>query len=135
MLPSTLERVPSNTPDWINKRIQYQTEANIIRYAHSDAGAIEMRLHELDQEWDIERCLETMAPTFTIIGITLGLTRDRKWFALPLLVQAFFLEHALKGWCPPLPVLRYLGFRTAAEIEQERRALETLRRDSTTGEI
>ena len=87
------------------------------------------RLAELDEEWDTERCLETMAPTITLIGITLGLAVNRKWFALPLLVQAFFLQHALQGWCPPLPVLRRLGVRTAAEIDEERYALKAVRGD------
>ena len=34
------------------------------------------------------------------------------------------MQHALQGWCPPLPVLRRLGFRTQNEIERERYALE-----------
>jgi hypothetical protein len=35
----------------------------------------------------------------------------------------FLLQHALQGWSPPVPVLRRLGFRTANEIEAERRVL------------
>jgi hypothetical protein len=46
-----------------------------------------------------------------------------------LAVQGFFMQHALSGWCPPLPVLRRLGFRTQYEIEQERYALKALRGD------
>lgn len=94
-----------------------------------DADAIDRRLMELDDEWDIERYLETMAPTFTLLGLTLGLTVNRKWFALPLFVQSFFLQHAIQGWCPPLPVLRRLGIRTADEINQERYALKVVRGD------
>ena len=70
-----------------------------------------------------------MAPTFTLIGIGLGLTLSKKWFALPLAVQSFFLQHALQGWCPPIPVLRRLGVRTTAEIDHERHALKALRGD------
>jgi hypothetical protein len=40
-----------------------------------------------------------------------------------LIVQGFFLQHAIQGWCPPLPVLRRLGFRTVQEIEEERAIL------------
>ena len=58
--------------------------------------AIERRLRALDEEWDIERCVETMAPTFTLLGLGLGLTRHRAWFALPVIVQGFFLQHALR---------------------------------------
>jgi len=35
----------------------------------------------------------------------------------------------LQGWCPPLPVLRRLGFRTAFEIDYDRYALKALRGD------
>jgi hypothetical protein len=35
-------------------------------------------VEELDREWDIERCVEMMAPTFTLLGMTLGLTVNRK---------------------------------------------------------
>ena len=86
-------------------------------------------MRELDREWDIERCLETAAPTFSLIGLALGATKDRRWFLLPAVVQTFFLQHALQGWCPPLPILRRFGFRTVAEIDRERYALKALRGD------
>jgi hypothetical protein len=30
---------------------------------------------------------------------------------LPALVTAFLFQHAVQGWCPPVPILRRLGFR------------------------
>jgi hypothetical protein len=129
MLPATTERVSRHTAQSINERIRRQTEANVARYDSSSPAAIDRRLAELDNEWDIERCLETMAPTFTLIGMTLGLTVNKKWFALPILIQTFFLQHALQGWCPPIPILRRLGVRTAEEIDEERYALKALRGD------
>jgi len=59
----------------------------------------------------------------------LGATVDRRFFALPAVVAGFLLQHALQGWCPPLPVFRRLGFRTQAEMERERYALKALRGD------
>jgi hypothetical protein len=44
-------------------------------------------------------------------------------------VTAFLFQHAVQGWCPPLPILRRLGFRTASEIDTERYALKALRGD------
>ncbi len=44
-------------------------------------------------------------------------------------VAGFLFQHAVQGWCPPVPILRMLGFRTSYEIEQERRALKALRGD------
>jgi hypothetical protein len=129
MLPSTVERVPVNTADEINEQIRRQTEENVARCAAEGSRSIARRLEELDQEWDIERTLETMAPSITLVGMCLGLTVDKRWFILPLAVQAFFLQHALQGWCPPIPVLRRLGVRTAGEIDAERHALKALRGD------
>jgi len=129
MLPSTTDRVALATNDAVNERIARMTHANIARYASGGPESIDRRLKALDQEWDIERYLETMAPSLSLIGIALGLTVNKKWFALPVIVQGFFLQHALQGWCPPLPLLRSLGVRTAGEIEQERYALKALRGD------
>ena len=48
---------------------------------------------------------------------------------LPTVVFGFLAQHALQGWCPPLPVLRKLGFRTQKEIQRERHAVKKLRGD------
>jgi hypothetical protein len=118
-----------NTAACANGRIRRQTEASVSRYAGMGPHAIERRLVELDYEWDVERCLETMAPTATLAGLFLGATVSRKWLLLPIAVQGFFLQHALQGWCPPLPVLRRMGIRTTDEINEERMALKALRGD------
>jgi hypothetical protein len=129
MFPSTWERVRHNTSDAVNQRIRSRTERTVAECIRRGRAAIERRLAELEEEWDIERYLETMAPTFTLIGLALGVTTDRRWLILPAAVQTFFLQHALQGWCPPVPVLRRLGIRTADEINVERYALKALRGD------
>ena len=128
-MASTAERVSANTDEQINERIRRQTESNVARFAHAGPAAIECRLRELDQEWDVERCVETMAPALTLLGLGLSLTGSRRWLVLPIAVQGFFLQHALQGWCPPIPFLRWLGVRTMPEIEEERHALKALRGD------
>ncbi len=129
MLPSTIDRVPAHTADEINSQIHRQTEASIAKYARAGSAAIEHRLKELDEEWDIERLLEANAATASLIGLTLGATVDRRWFLFPAVVAAFLLQHALQGWCPPLPIFRRRGVRTASEIDYERYALKALRGD------
>jgi hypothetical protein len=124
MLPDTSERVSRNTADEINEQIRERTRQNVEQMALMGPLAINRRLAELDSEWDTERTLETVAPTLSLIGLALGVTSDRRWLLLPAVVQAFLLQHALQGWCPPLPVLRRLGVRTAAEIGAERYALK-----------
>ena len=129
MLAPSVDRVERNTNPEVNARIRRETELSIARYRGAPAGAIRRRLDELDREWDIERYLETMAPTFSLAGLVLGLTKNRLWLLVPAVVQTFFLQHALQGWCPPVPVLRRLGVRTMDEINEERYALKALRGD------
>ncbi len=129
MLPSTIDRVPAHTAAEINSQIHRQTEASIAKYASAESLAIEHRLRELDEEWDIERMLEANAATASLIGLVLGATVDRRWYVFPAVVAGFLLQHALQGWCPPLPIFRHYGVRTASEIDHERDALKALRGD------
>jgi hypothetical protein len=129
LFPSTAARITGNTAAAINQRIRKETEARVEDLAAQGTMAIRERLQALDREWDIERCLETGAASLVLTGSVLGLTKNRLWFLLPLGVGAFLLQHALQGWCPPLPVLRQLGVRTAEEINDERMALKTIRGD------
>lgn len=129
LLPLTTSRVTGNTAADINRRIRKETEYRVEDLAAQGSMAIRERLLALDAEWDIERCLETGAASLTLAGSVLGLTKSRLWFLLPFGVGAFLLQHALQGWCPPLPLLRQLGVRTAEEINEERTALKTIRGD------
>jgi hypothetical protein len=78
--------------------------------------------------------LETNAAAIAFAGTVLGTAVNRRWLVVPLLVGGFLFQHALQGWCPPVPVLRRLGFRTAREIDIERVALKTLRGDFRTSD-
>jgi hypothetical protein len=129
MLPSTVERVPQHTPEAYNAAIRRRTEENVARIAAAGPAAIDRRLAELDREWDIERMLEANAATVSLIGCGLGFGVDRRFFVLPVVVAGFLLQHAVQGWCPPVPLFRHLGFRTASEIDHERYALKALRGD------
>ena len=125
---TTVDRVPRHTSDEINRRIRKQTEERVRYYANNPAR-IDRRLRQLDEEWDIERVLETNASALAFTGVALAATRDSRWLALPALVTAFLFQHAVQGWCPPIPIFRRLGYRTAHQIEEERYALKALRGD------
>jgi len=129
MLPSTTARVPRHTAARDNEAIRRQTEDNVARVAAAGPQAIERRLVELEREWDIERTLEANAASVALLGVGLGVFVDRRFLLLPALVGGFLLQHALQGWCPPVPLFRRLGFRTASEIDHERYALKALRGD------
>lgn len=124
-LPTTNQRVANNTPDAINQEIQAAIK-NSIAYYQSHPALISARLKQLDEEWDIERILEANASTLIVAGSALGFALSKKFFAIPIIVGAFLFQHALQGWCPPLPILRRLGCRTASEIQDERAALENI---------
>lgn len=134
MLPTTIDRVPSQTCQQINEQIHRATEARLAKFGGASAADIDARIKELDDEWDIERTLEANAASVCLAGALLGMTIDRRFFALPLVVGAFLLEHALQGWCPPLEIFRRLGVRTSYEIDYERYALKALRGDFGTRE-
>lgn len=129
MIPPTSQRVPQQTCEQINRRIQQETHDRVARFRNASPAVISQRLLELEQEWDIERVLEANAATLSMLGLTLGATRDRRWFALPAIIGGFLLQHAVQGWCPPLGLFRRLGVRTQREIDEERFALKVLRGD------
>lgn len=129
MATSSLRRSEQSTPSAINDRIRRETEVRVARTLNGGLTAIERRLRELDREWDTERVLEALAAGFALSGLLLGSTVHSRWYALPTVVAAFLLQHAVQGWCPPLPVIRALGVRTVAEIDEERYALKAARGD------
>jgi hypothetical protein len=129
MIRATTARVADQTAPHIHADIRRQLEENVARTAAGGAEAMTQRLAALDREWDMERTLEANAATASFSGLMLGATVDRRWLLFPLVVAGFLLQHAVQGWCPPVPVLRRLGFRTQTEIDSERYALKVLRGD------
>ena len=113
MIPATTTRVEEHTDEEINARIRRQTERTISHFAKQGDGDISRRLEELDHEWDVERTLEANAASICLVGLGLGAFVDRRFFLLPAVVAGFLLQHAVQGWCPPVPVFRRLGVRTA----------------------
>lgn len=69
------------------------------------------------------------ASVLVMLGVLLGARVDRRFLALPIAVFSFFGQHALQGWCPPIPLFRRLGVRTHREIARKRYALKALRGD------
>ena len=129
-IPPTTKRVEESTDEIVNRNLRMQMECRLRHYAERP-GEIDRRLRELDEEWDIERALEANASTLALSGIILGSALSKKFFLLSAMVLGFLCQHAIQGWCPPVPILRRLGFRTQSEIEEERYALRLLRGDFT----
>ena len=128
MIAESAHRVSDQSSSEVNDRIEREIDRRVAYFA-AHADQIPARLRELDEEWDIERVLETGSSALTLTGLLMSISISRKWLLLSLAVQGFFLQHALQGWCPPLPLLRRLGVRTQYEIERERCALKALSGD------
>ena len=128
-MSDTRDRVREHTAQEVNASIDDAMRDRLFRYSTCSDQEITARIEALDREWDIERYLEVLAPTFALTGVLMGLLRGRKWLLLPGVVLSFLVQHAVHGWCPPLAALRRMGVRTRREIDEERYALKALRGD------
>ncbi len=117
------DHVREVSPVSTNERIDREMRQNLRHYAKASPEDIRKRIAELDKEWDVERTLELNASAIAFTGVILAATVNKKWLILPGIVTAFLAQHAIQGWCPPLPVIRAFGIRTRKEIDQERYAL------------
>jgi len=124
-----LDRVRAHTDPEIVQQIDARMEERIRFYATQPPDVISRRIEELEQEWDIDRWLETNAAGLALSGVLLSVFRNRKWLLLTAGVLGFLLQHSVQGWCPPVSVLRRFGIRTRREIDREKYALKLLRGD------
>jgi hypothetical protein len=129
VLPPTSTRVERNTRSDINDIIRTLADAEVARLQDAEPVEYEARLATLEREWDIERLLQANASSLVVAGVALGYAVDRRFLVLPAVVLGFFAQHALQGWCPPIPIFRRHGVRTMREIERERYAIKALRGD------
>ena len=123
------DRVRQSSPAQANIRVDRDIEDRIRAYQTRTAQEIGIRIRELDREWDMERLLEANAGLLGLVTVLLGAFFNRYWLILPALITGFLLQHAVQGWCPPVPVFRQLGFRTRKEIDREKYALKLIRGD------
>jgi hypothetical protein len=128
-ITSNHDRVRAHTARRVNEEIDWEAERRVVRAAGASEAVLSRQIDKLNQEWDMERWLETNASALAFTGTILGLLVNKKFFAIPCLVLPFLFQHAVQGWCPPVPVLRRKGVRTRREIDAERYALKALRGD------
>jgi hypothetical protein len=130
-----MDHVELREPDRVRRhsseRVNAKVDAGLRESARRSftPEGLRAQLAVLDREWDLDRAL--MASFALLGGLTFALglrsIRARRkangWLVLFGTQLGFLLFHAVHGWCPPVPVLRRLGFRTAREIEAERHAI------------
>jgi hypothetical protein len=127
--PPSNDLIRERTRASSNERIDRETQGALDRALESPAQ-IRARLAELDREWDVDRALML---NFAVVGglsaslMARSLLRERKlggWGVFFITQMGFLAHHAIRRWCPPLPVFRRLGFRSSREINEERNTLE-----------
>ena len=135
--PPKFDLIRNHSPEHVNRDIDQLTKAAMAK-AGDSPHSIRQRLWALDREWHIDRALMAV---FSVLG---SYTAHRSfkavrrghrlsgWRMLFWTQMGFLLHHAIRGWCPPVSVLRRLGFRSEKEIAAERTALEK-RLSATTG--
>lgn len=126
---TSLDRVQAHTAERVNQRIHEDARRRVFAASGESEAQLSERIHKLEKEWDVERWLEMNASALAFTGTVLGLLWNRKFFAIPCLVLPFLFQHAVHGWCPPIPILRRRGVRTQQEIDEEKFALKALRGD------
>lgn len=122
------DRIREHTRESVNKRIDRQT-LGAVADSIGSTDEIVARLKELDREWHVDRAL--MLNFAAIGGVTAAMAmrslarrgRFGGWGVFFWVQVGFLAYHAIRGWCPPLPVFRRLGFRSANEIGAEREVL------------
>ena len=123
------DRVRRATADPINRRLDQERVERVAELVGSSPEELGRAIDDLDRIWDVERVLEANASTLMLVSLGLARVHSPKWLLLSTAVPAFLLQHAIQGWCPPLPLFRRLGYRTQREIDEERYALKALRGD------
>ncbi|HXW04562.1 MAG TPA: hypothetical protein VD833_04970 [Vicinamibacterales bacterium] len=126
------DRVRGSSADRLNRLVDLETQRCLEELASADRDTISQHIGALDREWDVERYLQTNAAIASLAGVALGAAVNRRFLLLPGVVFGFFLQHAIQGWCPPLPLFRRMGIRTRREINREKYALKVLRGDFET---
>jgi hypothetical protein len=124
-----VDRVREHTAVSVNTEVDRDAFECVRSLENADRETITNHIDQLEREWDIERILQTNASILALSGIMLGAAVNRKFLILPGAVLSFFLQHAVQGWCPPVPVFRRMGIRTRQEINREKYALKALRGD------
>lgn len=127
--PPHRDDIREHTSAASNERIDRETR-DALADASPSPARIRARLAELDREWTVDRALML---NFAVLGGLSGSLAMRRlytarklggWGALFFTQIAFLAHHAIRRWCPPMPVFRRLGFRSESEIGAERVALQ-----------
>jgi len=97
----------------------------------ADAGpqAIAERLEEIEREWSAGRMTKATIGVMIVAGLALTVLINPWWLVLPAVGGLFLLQYLFgrSSWLGA--TFHEMGFRSGAEIDQEKFALKALRGD------
>src|SRR3954454_13584027 len=77
------DRVRAHSSPTTNERIDERTIEYLCHYVEQPSEVLSFRIHQLDQEWDIDRWMEAIASGAALSGLILALGRGKRWLLLP----------------------------------------------------
>lgn len=123
------DSVRKNSSPLVNNSIDQEIAQHVNDMSNKSPEDINTRIRQLEEEWDVERNIEVIAPSLILGGLALGAFINKKWLVLPGIAAAFLLQHGIQGWSLPVPLLRFFKVRTKNEIDREKYALKALKGD------
>jgi hypothetical protein len=102
-----------------------------LRYYARRVEEIEQRLDELEREWTVSDLFKLEMGSWALIGAAIAAVW-RPGAAIAAAAGVLLLQDALTGKCPLRGPFQWAGFRTRAQVEEERYALKGLRGDFST---
>ena len=121
-MTNNTDSIRIHTPEVVNRKMDEKTE-HIIQTAEANGlRAVRNRLKKLDREWDIEKASKAGLAAIMLMDL-FAARKKKKWLLAQLIgLPMFVLKNKLGRYSPSI-LLRFLGFRTRAEIDKERNEL------------
>jgi hypothetical protein len=108
---------------------QTKLEARLACLADAGPQAISDRLDQLDREWSAGRMTKAMLGVLIVAGLALTALAGPWWLILPAVGGFFLLQYLFSRTSWLGATFQEMGFRSGADIDQEKFALRALRGD------
>jgi hypothetical protein len=108
---------------------QTKLEARLACLADAGPQAISDRLDQLEREWSAGRMTKVTLGVLIVLGLALTALSNPWWLILPAIGAFFLLQYVFSRTSWLGATFQEVGFRSGAEIDQEKFALRALRGD------
>jgi len=108
---------------------QTKLETRLACLADAGPQAISDRLDQLEREWSAGRMTKATLGVLIVAGLALTAVSNPWWLILPAVGAFFLLQYLFSRTSWLGATFQEMGFRSGAEIDQEKFALRALRGD------